>query len=232
MTLHLGRWQDVLADVEVDALIFDAPYGARTHANKVTGLGHTGDPKNVINRQGIPYDAIDADDIAEAVNSWAPRVRGWIASMTSHDLIPAWSAALETVGRYVFAPVPCIVPGQTCRLAGDGPSSWACYLIVARPIGYKDGTKPGAYISGKGERSLIGGKPLELMRKIVADYSKPGDLVCDPFAGHGTTLVAAKGLGRRWVGAEMDEGRHAFALERLADTPIERLAKQATLDLT
>ena len=168
MTLHLGRWQDVLADVEVDALIMDPPYGARVHEGQRTGEGHTSkgydDPTTTV-RDPLPYDAIDADDLAEVVSSWAPRVRGWIAVMTSHDLMPAWSGAFEAAGRYAFAPVPCIIPGMTCRLAGDGPSSWAIYLMVARRRGFKDGTKPGAYVSPRhpglriGQPRLIGGKP-------------------------------------------------------------------------
>ncbi len=47
-------------------------------------------------------------------------------------------------------------------------------------------------------------KPLELVRRLVAAASQPGDLVIDPFAGSGTTLVACEALGRRWLGCEID----------------------------
>jgi site-specific DNA-methyltransferase (adenine-specific) len=53
------------------------------------------------------------------------------------------------------------------------------------------------------------------MRQIVADYSAPGDLICDPFAGMATTLLAASAEGRRAVGAEMDPETHRLALARL-----------------
>jgi len=49
-------------------------------------------------------------------------------------------------------------------------------------------------------------KPMDLCTALL-DNSQPG-LVLDPFAGSGTTLVAAKLLGRQAVGIEMDE-RHA-----------------------
>jgi site-specific DNA-methyltransferase (adenine-specific) len=47
-------------------------------------------------------------------------------------------------------------------------------------------------------------KPLELVRRLVAAASRPGDLVVDPFAGSGTTFVACEALGRRWLGCEID----------------------------
>ena len=49
-------------------------------------------------------------------------------------------------------------------------------------------------------------KPLSLMERLVAIYSKPGDLVFDPFAGSGTTLSAALNLNRQVLGCEIQEG--------------------------
>jgi site-specific DNA-methyltransferase (adenine-specific) len=59
-------------------------------------------------------------------------------------------------------------------------------------------------------------KPMELLRKLVAASSEPGDLVVDPFAGSGTTLVAAAALGRRWEGADSEPRYVALARARLA----------------
>jgi len=61
----------------------------------------------------------------------------------------------------------------------------------------------------------IGGKPLDLMKKIVSDYSREGDIVCDPCAGGATTLLAAGELGRHAVGAECDRNTYVKALDRL-----------------
>jgi site-specific DNA-methyltransferase (adenine-specific) len=63
---------------------------------------------------------------------------------------------------------------------------------------------------------VAGGKPLWLMRAIVRDYTRPGDLVCDPCAGGATTLLAAAMEGRRAVGAEMDPVTFEKASKRLA----------------
>ena len=48
----------------------------------------------------------------------------------------------------------------------------------------------------------------------------PGSLVCDPCAGAGTTLAAAKSLGRKWVGIEIDARHVATARERLAEVTV------------
>jgi len=64
-------------------------------------------------------------------------------------------------------------------------------------------------------------KPLWLMRQIVEMHTKPGDLVLDPFAGSGTTLAAAKFLGRRAVGIEMDERYCEAAARRLSQDVLD-----------
>jgi len=58
-------------------------------------------------------------------------------------------------------------------------------------------------------------KPEALMSHFVALHSNPGDLVLDPFAGHGTTLVAAKKLRRRYIGIELIDRYCAAAEHRL-----------------
>ena len=58
-------------------------------------------------------------------------------------------------------------------------------------------------------------KALEVMKWCIASFSKPGDTILDPFLGSGTTAVAAKLLGRNYIGIEQDEEYVAMARERL-----------------
>lgn len=78
-------------------------------------------------------------------------------------------------------------------------------------------------------------KPLGLISKLVRDLCPPDGLVVDPFAGSGTTLVAADLLDRRAVGVEIDKIKFAAAYRRGAGwrtaTKEARMEKlQAALD--
>ena len=217
--IRLGRWQDVLADVDnVDAVICDPPYGARTHD------GHNGGAEQVVSatgqatRQSIDYTHFTPADVSELVSSWAPRCRGWFACMTSHDLIPAYESAFAAVNFYCFAPV--ILMQKRPRLIGDGPANWAVYMMIAarpRTVEFSRwGCLPGAYFSTTARvAGIAGAKPLSLMRAIVRDYSNAGGLVVDPFAGSGTTALACESEGRRCITAEADLATFNIARARL-----------------
>jgi len=58
-------------------------------------------------------------------------------------------------------------------------------------------------------------KPLAVLLPLVETFSAPGGLVLDPFSGSGSTLLAAKTLGRSYLGVEMDARYHAVARRRL-----------------
>jgi len=231
--LRLGRWQDTLADVTTcDAVICDPPYSARTHeghdgstdVRAKTGWtradGYFEKPSNPgSTRRSINYTTLTPDDVRSFVDSWAPRCRGWFVAFTSHDLVPDYTAALEAHDRYVFAPLPFFSPGSRVRLSGDGPSSWTCWIVVARPRAApyaKWGTLPGGYAGTSPPCEVVGGKPEWLMRAIVRDYSRPGDLIVDPFCGSGTTALAAASEGRRCITSEELPAHHEIARKRIA----------------
>ncbi len=220
MELRLGRWQDVLADVaECDAVVIDPPYSIETHK------GNDMLPDRYSGRRDLSYPWWTARDVRCFVRAWANRCKGWIAAMTDDRLSFLWRVAMRAAGRYSFASVS--ITQHRPRLVGDGPGSCTVHLQASRPSQKRFlswGSLPGWYESTPERGSAVNGaKPLALMQRIVCDYSRPGDLVVDPCAGGGTTLLAAAIEGRRAIGAEQDPKTFALAVRRLSKGYTPRL---------
>ena len=62
-------------------------------------------------------------------------------------------------------------------------------------------------------------KPVELMAYLIELGCPPSGVVLDPFLGSGTTCVAARMLGRDYIGIEISEEYHKIAVARVASTP-------------
>ena len=62
-------------------------------------------------------------------------------------------------------------------------------------------------------------KPVELLGKLIS--ANEGSLILDPFIGSGTTLRAAKNLGRKAIGIEIEEKYCEIAAKRMAQTVME-----------
>lgn len=123
------------------------------------------------------------------------------------------------MGRYSFQPIPIVIRGMTVRLTGDGPSSWCVWMLANRPIGFPvDGTKDGAYVGdpgSRGENPVKGSKPRWLMDRLIVDYTKPGQVILDPFSGGGTTGESAIRYGRSFIGFENKQEHYDIAMKRL-----------------
>ena len=209
------------------------PFKRSTHGTAAAGEG--GGPSYETNgkgargnwnyeRRSIDYEGFTPEDVRAFVDFFAHRTRGWMVSITDHILAPAWSEAMAAHGRYVFAPLAWMAPGSRVRLTGDGPALWTCQIVVSRPRTGTDrngrkfskwGALPGGYVYTQQRGIVVGNKPLALMLALVSDYSRPGDVVCDPCAGGGTTLLAAEKLGRDSIGSEMDPETWRKAASRL-----------------
>jgi len=78
-------------------------------------------------------------------------------------------------------------------------------------------------------------KPLPLLEKLVLTYTRPGDIVLDPFVGSGTTALACQNLGRSFYACDSDAGYVEAARLRLATanpyepTPLPDGRKQLSL---
>ena len=76
-------------------------------------------------------------------------------------------------------------------------------------------------------------KPVKLMAYLITMGSREGDLILDPFAGSGTTCMAAKRLGRRFIGIELSEEYREIAEKRVASVEAtKRLPEPAEKERT
>ena len=55
------------------------------------------------------------------------------------------------------------------------------------------------------------------LQYLINNFSNPGDIICDPFAGSGTTLICAKKMNRISIGAEIDKDSFNIAKRRIKD---------------
>ena len=97
-----------------------------------------------------------------------------------------------------------------------------CFCIREKGTGLNDGyeLKSKFYVSAQNkedkeqyEHPTI--KPLDLVKRHLLHSTQPDDIVLDCFCGSGTTCVAAKELGRRFIGIEIDPKYHKIAVDRL-----------------
>ena len=98
-------------------------------------------------------------------------------------------------------------PFADCELA------WTSFNKVAKIYRLRN---QGFVTDVKEEKQHPTQKPEALMIKILEDYTTQADIICDPFMGSGTTLVAAKSLGRKAIGMEINQKYCEIAVKRLS----------------
>jgi len=72
--------------------------------------------------------------------------------------------------------------------------------------------------------------PIALPKKCIELFTHKGELVLDPFAGIGTTLIAAKDLERNAVGFDLNKSYVTFAKKRLSQTKLQGNIQQIIID--
>ena len=102
--------------------------------------------------------------------------------------------------------------GSACMNIGWEPI--LAFHMPLRPLGTDVLNYPLSQQQGVGNHPWP--KPLKLVRKLIQHWSNEGDTVLDPHVGSGTTLRAAKDLGRKAIGIEIEERYCEIAVKRLA----------------
>jgi hypothetical protein len=161
---------------------------------------------------------------AEVVATTADTFSEWcqlVPIVLEHCVTTLERGCAFTGKHLTYFPPPSTVGGIYCP-SGVGRNQWGYTNFM--PVffyGINPTLQHGAKqtVLKSGETSPVNGhpcpKPEGWMRWLVNLVSQPGEVVVDPFAGSGTTLVAAKRLGRRAIGIEIEEKYCEIAAKRL-----------------
>jgi len=190
ITIYLGDCREVLPTLTADVVVTDPPYGhgstPRRGGAKAGGLDYG------YSGVMLPWDV--------ANDSWIELWNGPAAVFMSVARCYEVASKLRADGMLVYVktnPHPNGSSFEPCLTRGFG--------VGARHVS--------AYNAENGQQHPTQ-KPLDVMLFVVA-RAPDGD-VLDPFCGSGTTLVAAKNLGRRAIGIEIEEKYAEIAAKRLA----------------
>jgi hypothetical protein len=103
----------------------------------------------------------------------------------------------------------------------DAVGGWEALCSTVWPIQTVGGRIPaGSNVAGLG-CGHPAPMPVEVARRCIRLSTWPGEVVLDPFAGLGTTLLAARQLGRRAMGIERSERYCELAVSRLAQASFD-----------
>lgn len=201
ITIYHGDCRDIITHVEADVVLTDTPYGL----GRLTGM-HKGS-----------NDYASYDDTYENVRD---------------VIIPTVCNIIGLFGCVV------VTPGNRHAWLYPQPDSLGCFYMPAatsvqrfgnldaQPILYygrphrKSGPMGHACSWKLTERAVVNGhpcpKPERAWRMLLATVSCEASVILDPFMGSGTTLVAAKELGRKAIGIEIEEKYCEIAAKRLS----------------
>jgi site-specific DNA-methyltransferase (adenine-specific) len=226
-TLHLGDCLDPatglasLPDKSVDHVICDPPYEAEAHTLQ-RRVRSVMEGRADVAEVSIPFAPMD-EVTREAFAQQAARVaRRWVIAFCQAEAVGTWREVLVRAGLAWKRSCIWVKPDPMPQITGDRPGTGYESIACAHQPGrsrWNGGGRPGVFVALKGKDHVHPTqKPEDLMAALVSDFTDPADLICDPFAGSGTTGVAAVRLGRRFVGWERDPKYHAVATRRLEGT--------------
>jgi DNA modification methylase len=205
ITIYHGDCREVLPEASIDVLITDPPYGVELGTSDSRG-GRHGLAKSRYSSYDDTYEAFTDVIVPTVVKALSLVKRGAVFC-----------------GKHVMQyPQPTTLGGVYCP-AGIGRNPWGytCFfpiLLYGQSPTIQFGAMPTVlYSTNTAEQNGHPcPKPIEWLHWLVRLTSVPGEIVLDPFMGSGTTLVAAKRLGRTAVGIELDERYCEIAARRLS----------------
>jgi DNA modification methylase len=205
-----GDCREILPQLDaVDHVITDPPYDDKTHAGARTG----GDGSVILE---IGFAPVNSD--VWFVPLMLQLSRRWVLCFCSLEQLGDYrNAAGEMWVRAGFWRRPDGAP----QFTGDRPGQPGEGIAIMHRKGRKAWNGGGhhafwEYGIERSRRCHPTQKPEALMLAQIGQFTDAGETILDPFMGSGTTLVAAKRLGRKAIGIEREKKYCDLAIERLA----------------
>jgi len=192
IVLYCGDNREILPELgRFDLLLTDPPY---LYEN-MKGAGFLKDRAALRNTNGFTDMGFDSSILDTSENWFCFCCRNNLVDVIGRAAGARWAVLhwfktnpVPTCNNTYLSDVEyCVHKWSKGRLFGEMKDK---SLFELRQIGQKETSHPNE-------------KPIMFIRRLVRLGSQVGDTICDPFAGSGTTLLAAKLEGRRAVGIEI-----------------------------
>lgn len=212
VTLYHGDCREVLPQLDpVQHIITDPPYSDDTHAGARTGDYGKG---GVL----VSFASTSALLIADVLslcsaNRWCVMTVDWQHVLPLKQTPPkGWKFVRHGVW---------VKPNGMPQMSGDRPAQgWEAVAILHADVKgrmkWNGGGLPATWSHMKVSGLHPTGKPESLLLEWVIQFTDAGETILDPFMGSGTTLAAAKRLGRKAIGIELNEQYCEVAARRLS----------------
>jgi site-specific DNA-methyltransferase (adenine-specific) len=220
--LYLGDCRDILPTLgRVDHTIGDPPYekeahkiGRRTQATVKHGVS-----------ADLDFEAITEDVRTDVARLSVGMTDGWVLFFCQAEAVTPWRDAIEAAGGKYKRTMIWVKPDSTPQLNGQMPApGYESMPLAWCGVGHSrwnGGGRRGVFTHLTNQPGREGThpteKPVPLMSELVSLFTQPGDLICDPFMGSGTTGIACVKAGRRFAGIELDPRYFDLSCRRISD---------------
>jgi site-specific DNA-methyltransferase (adenine-specific) len=218
VTLYHGDCFELMPTLEtgsIDCVITDPPYSERTHKN-----AKKNDSDKGYAVKAVHFDSFTYEDMRNAFDEMTRLTKAWIVATVDYRYAfefednPPEGMTQKRIGMWVKNnPMP--------QVSGDRPTQgWEAISYLHKSgirSKWNGGGLHGNYVSNLATPTgHPTPKPITMVSSFVERFSNVGELILDPFAGGGTTLLAARNLGRKVIGIEKDEQYCELIANRLS----------------
>lgn len=238
--IHYGPWENTLRDVSDVSLVFTSPpYNIGSKSPRRDGYRKRGkyDPKNYGGITGY-MDSMPQADYEEG----QVRLLEACRRMLAHDGVIVYNHKPRRVAGKMVHPLKWIFQVPDLDLAEEiiwdrgsthnhcnkllWPTTERLYVLRRSGAPYRFRNTDDLPFRKDLWHIPLSSRPVNghacpftitLAVSVVQSFTSPGELVCDPYSGSGTTAVACKQLGRRFVGSEQNRQYHRQSLKRVME---------------